>query len=248
MKLLDPCGCFPTGKHYPGIAHLIKVRVVGVADEFDPDDAWGDIPLAVLDTETTGTDPRVDRVVEVGIVIGLRGEITTRKSWLINPGIPISKEASEVHGITDEQVKDSPPFSAVAGEILAALQGALPGAYNAAFDRAFIHAELARAGVDLTTDAPPAAREEIAWVDPLVFARELYKGQGESRALGAIAERLGVTLVQAHRATDDAEAALLVLYALSRDQRVPRTYAALLAEQRRLERLQVEATRFWRKN
>ncbi len=53
--------------------------------------------------------------------------------------------------------------------------------------------------------------------------------------------------MNAHRATDDAEAALKLLYALSRDARVPSTYAALIQEQKRLERLQIEAQRFWRK-
>jgi DNA polymerase-3 subunit epsilon len=90
-------------------------------------------------------------------------------------------------------------------------------------------------------------RRQVSWVDPLVFAREFFKGQGESRALGAVAERLGVSLERAHRATDDAEAALKVLYALAGDKRMPDTYAALIQEQRRLERLQVEAQRFWRK-
>lgn len=247
MKLADPCGCFPTGRHYPGIAHLIKVRVVGVADEFDPDAAWVDQPVAFVDTETTGTDPKTDRVIEVGIVIGLSGQVQKRHSWLVHPGMPIPKESTEIHGITDDDVRDKPPFAAVADEIRRAFADALPAAYNAAFDRAFIHNEYARIPSAPTTDLPPALREEIAWIDPLVLARELFKGQGESRALGAVAERLGVSLVNAHRATDDAEAALEVLYALSRDARVPNTYAALIQEQKRLERLQVEAQRFWRR-
>jgi DNA polymerase-3 subunit epsilon len=246
LKLADPCGCFPTGRHYPGIAHLIKVRVVGVADEFDPDGGWRDVPVAFVDVETTGTDPKVDRVIEVGIVIGVGGEVRAHHSWLINPGCPIPKESSDVHGITDDDVKDKPPFAELTGEIRRAFEEALPAAYNAAFDRGFIHNEFARAGA-LGGDLPPGLREDVTWIDPLVLARELFKGQGESRALGAVAERLGVSLVNAHRATDDAEAALRVLYALSRDARVPDTYAALIQEQRRLERLQVEAQRFWRK-
>ena len=71
MKL-DHCGCFPTGRHYPGIAHLIQVRVVGLAEEIDPDANWIDQRIAFVDTETTGVDPKVDRVIEVGIVIGMQ--------------------------------------------------------------------------------------------------------------------------------------------------------------------------------
>jgi len=246
MKLFDPCGCFPTGRHYPGIAHLIIVRVSGVADELDPDAAWAPMRVAFIDVETTGTDPKLDRVIEIAIVIGERGEVMTRHTWLMNPERPISKESTEVHGIRDEDVADKPTFAALASEIAGVLRGLLPAAYNASFDRAFLHAEMDRAGYE-DAEPAPAIRRKVTWIDPLVFAREIFKGQGESRALGAVAERLGVSLERAHRATDDAEAALKVLYELSKDTRMPLTYAALVQEQRRLERLQLDAQRFWRK-
>lgn len=246
MKLVDPCGCFPTGRHYPGIAHLIEVRAVGVADELDAQANWVDIPVAFVDTETTGTDARVDRVIEVGIVIGLGGDVVERHNWLINPGIPIPKESTAVHHITDEMVAGKPSFADVADEILEVFRDKLPAAYNAAFDRGFIRMEMERAGRN-RGELPPAVRSDVSWVDPLVFAREFFKGQGESRALGAVAERLGISLANAHRATDDAEAALRVLYALRRDDRMPDTYAALVQEQRRLGNLQREAMRFWRR-
>jgi DNA polymerase III subunit epsilon len=246
VKLVDPCGCFPTGIHYPGIAHLIEVRAVGVAEELDAHAPWLDVPVAFVDTETTGTDSRVDRVIEVGIVIGVGGAVVERHSWLINPGMPIPAESTAIHHITDEMVADKPRFEEVAGEILNAFVSRLPAAYNATFDRGFIRAEMDRAG-QRPMDPPPALRSDVTWVDPLVFAREFYKGKGESRALGAVAERLGISLDNAHRATDDAEAALQVLYAFARDPRMPDTYAALVQEQRRLGRLQQEAMRFWRK-
>src|SRR5205085_9817201 len=79
------CGCFPTGRHYPGIAHLLRIQARGVVSDLDGDQAWEELPIAVLDTETTGRDPASgDRIVEIGIVIGVRGEITKRLSWLIN--------------------------------------------------------------------------------------------------------------------------------------------------------------------
>ena len=80
-----------------------------------------------------------------------------------------------------------------------------------------------------------------------MFARELYKEE-QSRALGEMATRLGIALENAHRATDDAEAALMVLYAMAKDPRLPKGYAALLQEQRRLGRLFEETRRFWKKN
>ena len=156
----------------------------------------------------------------------------------MNPGIPIPKEASDVHKITDEEVKDAPPFEAVAAEVAAVLAGCVPGAYNAAFDKAFLANELARAGL--------ALRKDVEWLDPLVWARELQQGE-RSRALGEVAARLGIALENAHRASDDAEAALRVLLALGRDVRVPRPYGALVQEQRRLALAQADERRLrWR--
>ncbi|NUO53520.1 MAG: 3'-5' exonuclease [Polyangiaceae bacterium] len=244
MRIVDPCGCFPTGRHYPGIAHLIRVRAIGVAEEIPADSAWSDCVVAFIDVETTGKDSEVDRLVEVAVILGRGGEVFERKSWLVNPGIPIPEESSAVHGIRDPDVADKPPFRTVLPEVLAMLDGAIPAAYNATFDKAFLLAELGRTGHQGAM--PPAFRREVEWLDPLVFAREIYKDE-QSRALADVAERLGIKLERAHRATDDAEAALLVLYALAKDQRLPRAYAALLQEQRRLGREFDEARRFWRK-
>lgn len=245
MKILDTCGCFPTGRHYPGIAHLVQVRAAGLAEEFEPDGAWRDLTIAFVDTETTGTDSAVDRVIEVGIVIGRQGAVVERHSWLLHPGMPIPEASTAVHGITDADVAEQPSFADVAPEIVERFGGALPAAYNAEFDRGFLLAELERAG-HLPERPAPAVRGEVRWLDPLVFARELYPGR-QSRALGAMCERLGIELVKAHRATDDAEAALKLLYILAEDPRVPDTYAALVREQSRLARAQDEARRFWRK-
>jgi DNA polymerase-3 subunit epsilon len=245
MKVADPCGCFPTGRHYPGIAHLIKVRAVGVVPELDANGQWIEHPIAFLDTETTGRDAAVDRIIEVGIVIGVGGQVVERKSWLINPGIPIPAESTAVHHIKDEDVVGKPSFKEVAAEIAAALNGRIPAAYNAQFDRAFLLAEFDRGGIRFA-EPPPGLRREIEWLDPLILARELYK-DAESRALGEMTKRLGIALENAHRATDDAEAALQVLYAFGKDPRVPKVYGSLVQEQRRLGRIQDEARKLWKR-
>jgi DNA polymerase-3 subunit epsilon len=236
--LLDACGCFPTGRHYAGIAHLLRAVTRGLLEQLAADSAWIDMPIALIDVETTGKDASVDRVVEVGIAIARGGAIVDRRNWLVNPGRPIPKEASDVHKITDDDVREAPPFETVAREVIAMLEGCVPAAYNAAFDRAFLGSELARAGLPL--------RRDVEWLDPLVWARELQQGE-KSRALGEVAARLGIALENAHRASDDAEAALRVLLALGRDVRVPRTYAAFVQEQRRLAMAQADERRMkWR--
>lgn len=235
---LDACGCFPTGRHYAGIAHLLRTVTRGLLEELAADAPWAELPIALIDVETTGKDASVDRVVEVGVAIARGGEVVERKNWLVNPGRPIPKEASDVHKITDDDVKDAPAFERVAQEIVAALAGCIPAAYNAAFDRAFLTSELGRAGLSL--------RRDVEWLDPLVWARELQQGE-RSRALGEVAARLGIALENAHRASDDAEAALRVMLALGRDVRVPRTYAAMVQEQRRLAMAQADERRMrWR--
>ena len=257
----DGCGCFPTGRHYAGIAHLLRTIVRGLCEEFASDTTWRDLPIALVDVETTGRDASVDRVIEVGIAVGRGGEIIARYNWLINPGVPIPDEAKAIHGISNEDVKDAPRFGTIMHEIAAALSGCVPAAYNAAFDRAFIVNEFNRAAATAGTEGGaeggdtaktnahgnncPALRRDVDWFDPLVWAREIQREE-KSKALGEVAARLGVKLENAHRAKDDAEAALLVLYSLSSDTRMPTSYGAAVQEQRRLALMHADERRFWR--
>ena len=243
--LVDGCGCFPTGRHYPGIAHLLRVTVRGASEEFAAEMPWSEIPIAMLDVETTGRDPITDRVVELGVVVGLRGEVVRRHNWMVNPQRPIADDAKAVHGISDDDVKDAPTFAQIAPELLAALKGTVLAAYNANFDKAFVLSEIERAEVE--TAEVGALQRKVEWLDPLVWARELY-AEERSRTLGDMAARLGIKLENAHRASDDAEAALGVLYKLATDARMPRAYGAFVQEQRRLSLKQADERRLWRSN
>lgn len=239
-------GCFPTGKHYPGIAHLLRVSAAGLASEFGGDRALADIPLLAIDTETTGRDANTDRIVEIAAVLWEGARVSERYSWLINPECAIPAEATAVHKITDEMVANAPRFPDILEELLAVLRGRVPLAYNASFDQGFILAEIGR-GPQPAAPLPPALRRDVEWVDPLVWARQVQKSE-RSRALGDVATRLGVVLNQAHRATDDAEAAVLVMASMMSDPQIPRSYGAFIQEQRRLARLQQEERSRWRSN
>jgi DNA polymerase-3 subunit epsilon len=242
---LDACGCFPTGRHYPGIAHLLRSIVRGLLAGLAAEAPWRELPIALVDVETTGRDPSTDRVVEIGVAVARGGAIVDRRNWLVNPGCPIPKEASDVHKITDEDVKDAPAFEAVAREVVEALAGCIPAAYNAAFDRAFLRSELDRASA-AGGSAIPSLHRDVEWLDPLVWAREI-QSEERSRALADVAARLGIPVENAHRAGDDAESALRVLLALGRDPRVPTTYGTLVQEQRRLALDQADERRLrWR--
>jgi len=240
------CGCFPTGRHYPGIADRIARAVVdvkGLAEELDPAVAWARVPLCVIDFETTGLDPERDRILEAGVVCFDRGEIRARHNFLINPGIPVPEEARKVHGITDEELAAAPRFEEVAHEIAGLLAGRLPVAYNAGFDRKFLHAEFRRFGAVLDVRTPPALREDVVWVDPLVWVRELHKYE-KGKKLTDVCERLGIPLEQAHRAAGDAEATGHVLMAFAKD--MPETYGELIRIQTLYEAQQEAELVTWR--
>jgi len=239
----DAGGCFPTGRHYPGIAHLVRARARGTVEEFAVDTLMTDLPFVSIDVEATGLDPNEDRVIEVACVVFSRGQVE-RHGWLINPGRPISEESRAVHNISDDDVRDKPPFAEVADQILDVLRRGVPLAYNADFDRAFLMAEFGRATKTDRQDVP-AMRKSVDWLDPLVWARELQQAE-KSKSLSAVAERLGIEAGTAHRAVDDAHTAGQVLYTFFSDSRVPTSYAAFVQEQRRLRRVHKDERQFWR--
>ncbi len=108
-------------------------------------------PLAIFDLETTGTNIASDRIVEICVIKVLPDG--TRETYLkrINPGIPISKESTMIHGITDLDVKDCETFSQVAQELNQFLDDADLSGYNAIkFDIPLLVEEFLRAGIDFS--------------------------------------------------------------------------------------------------
>jgi DNA polymerase-3 subunit epsilon len=235
----DVCGCFPTGRHYPGIADRMRsatTRVAGMAHGFAPDAIWSEEPFVVLDFETTGLDAETDRIIEIGAACFRHGKLESSKFWLVHPGIPIPPETTEITGIDDSMVAGQPPFEVAIRDVISHLEGRIPVAYNHFFDSRFLWAETRRAG--LPTRGPGADGKEIApafsddgvWIDPLVWARELQKND-KGHKLVDVCARLGIPLESAHRASHDAEAAGHVLLALA--SQMPRRYAELLRVQQR---------------
>ena len=106
-------------------------------------------PLAFIDLETTGVNLGTDRIVEIAIVKILPDGKRSVKRKLINPGMPIPKQSSDVHGITDEMVKDAPTFKQVAHELKQMLDGCDMAGYNSnRFDIPLLMEEFLRADVD----------------------------------------------------------------------------------------------------
>jgi DNA polymerase III epsilon subunit family exonuclease len=171
---------------------------------------WTDCRIVAFDTETTGLNPfDGDKVIEFGAVeihVGADGQVTgvTAHDIMINPGIPIPREASRVSGITDEDVAKAPPFAKVANKVASLLEGGILIAHNLSFDFNFIRQELRACGRDW-----PRTRGEI---DTLRLAQRLVPdmksmtGDRKKYSLGNLCQYMGIPLDNAHRATHDAEA------------------------------------------
>jgi DNA polymerase III subunit epsilon len=181
----------------------------------------GDVPVAVIDFETTGMWAGADRAVEVAVVRvepGRGPELVL--DTLINPNRRMG--CTYVHGITDRDVVDAPRFEQVAGRLLQAVSGCVVAAYNAAFDVRFLEAELGRVGVQ-------HAFPHLC----LMYLRPML-GLGKHCKLSAACWAHGVPLGRAHAAAADAHAAagLWTVYRNEIAGRNIRTFADLAAVKR----------------
>lgn len=166
-----------------------------------------------FDTETTGTNPQVDRLVTATIVEWNRGEIR-EKSWLADPGIEIPENAQKVHGISTEYARENgESLEKVVKEIAdylyeAGSRGIPVVVYNAGFDLKLIDAHLKRMG-----QLPLRERLEF-WpvLDPLVLDRGLDRYRKGKRTLGAVADVYEVEVQgDLHDASVDVHTTLKVL-------------------------------------
>lgn len=104
--------------------------------------------LAFLDTETTGVSPKGDRIVEISIILMDGSLCVDTRTKRLNPGMPIPKSASDVHGITDADIKDCPTFKQVAQGIMDFIAGWDIVSYNGlSFDIPLLYNEFNRAGL-----------------------------------------------------------------------------------------------------
>lgn len=160
---------------------------------------------AVVDVETTGrAADGADRITEVAVVQVDEGRIVDRFTTLVRPGRPIPPPIVRLTGISDAMVASAPPFRAVADAVHDRLDGRVFVAHNAPFDRAFVDAELARAG----RGVPVAAT-----LCTVRLARRLL-AHLPRRNLDAVTAHFGIRIAARHRALGDAEATALVLLRL----------------------------------
>jgi len=160
-----------------------------------------DRPLAVFDLETTGVDPDKDRIVQIAIIrIEPDGQRKTFES-LVNPEVPIPAEATKVHGISDDNVRDQPTFAQVRREVEEYLQDAVLAGFNSInFDTPLLMAELKRVDADLDLQG-------VKQLD----AMRIFHAMERRDLTAAFRFYCDKELVNAHSALADTEATLAIL-------------------------------------
>ncbi|MGP1594139.1 MAG: 3'-5' exonuclease [Treponema sp.] len=150
--------------------------------------------FTAVDTETTGLDPAIGRIVEIGAIKYDKSGIIARYNVLINPEMPIPADASKVNGISDDMLKNKPIIAEVVPDFLTFIEKTILVAHNAPFDINYFNAELQRIG------EKPLHNKVV---DTRIFAKEVFRGL-QSYALQDLAAQFGIVARDAHRAEDDA--------------------------------------------
>ncbi|MDR7543562.1 MAG: 3'-5' exonuclease [Armatimonadota bacterium] len=171
-------------------------------------------PIVFLDLETTGPNPTVDRIVEIALVKvypdGRRESLTRR----VNPGMPIPRESTRIHGIGDADVADAPRFEAIAADVLRFIGNADLAGFNVQrFDLPVLVRELAAAGqrLDLTGRA-------------VVDSQIIFHRREPRHLAAAYRYYCGKELRDPHSASADVEACVEILDAqLATYPDLPRT-------------------------
>ncbi|UEG49755.1 3'-5' exonuclease [Ferruginibacter lapsinanis] len=160
-------------------------------------------PIAFIDLETTGVSLTADRIVEVAIIKILPDGTRQVKRKLINPLMPIPPQSTEIHGITDEMVKDAPTFKQAGNELKQFIENCDLGGYNSnRFDIPMLMEEFLRAGLemDLTTRRMVDVQHIFYTMEPRTLTAA-YKFYCQKE------------LVDAHSAEADVDATIDVLLA-----------------------------------
>lgn len=161
--------------------------------------------IVVFDLETTGLSPTACEIIEIGAVLMEDGVMKSVFSTLVNPGTHIPEETSAVNHIYDEDVADAPSFEDVVGDFYKFAYGATLAAHNAPFDMSFLTYHAVKYLYNF--DNPV--------IDTLPLARKVIK-RDRGVNLGALCERFGIDLINAHRAVHDAVATAKVLKVLAK--------------------------------
>lgn len=164
--------------------------------------------IVVFDIETTGLDPESDEITELGAVKIEHGEITEKFSSFVKPNVKIPKEVETLTGISNEMVAFAPKIEDVIEDFYNWSKGCILSGHNiAGFDMKFVRKAGAKIGLKF----------ENQIIDTLIVARQSPL-RVPNYKLGTLVKALGLTLVDAHRAFNDAYATAQVLMELNKEK------------------------------
>lgn len=146
----------------------------------------------VLDVETTGLKPGVDKIIEIGMVKVIDGKPCGEFSSLINPEMSIPTRITKITGITNEDVAAAPLFSSLANQIRSFLGDSLVLGHNVDFDLSFLAHALAACG----------SRPSFTCLDTCALARKAFP-ELPNHKLDTLSSALALSDKQTHRALDD---------------------------------------------
>lgn len=161
---------------------------------------------AIVDIETTGTDPKTDRIIQFGCVLVENGEIVSRFATDINPDQKISSQIQHLTGISNQRVAKAPYFEDVAVTIANFLSDTIFVAHNIYFDYTFLSNELVRCGLPELT-SPGIDTVELA---------QIFMPTALSFRLKDLAEELAFSHKNPHQADSDAEVTAELLITLEK--------------------------------
>lgn len=154
---------------------------------------------AIIDIETTGGRPDVDKITEIAIILHNGACEVGRFVSLVNPECNIPYHISQLTGITNDMVLSAPKFYEIAKKVLEMTQNAVFVAHNVRFDYSFVKAAYKNLGFNYNLPTLCTVR----------LSRKAFPGF-PSYSLGKLCDNLGVAIENRHRALGDAEATSIV--------------------------------------
>lgn len=162
--------------------------------------------VLAFDLETTGVSTNNDRIVQFALIGTLEDGTPVNREQIVKPNVRIPYDASQIHGIYNEDVRDKPPLAEVADELAELIEGSILVGHNVrSFDYAMLKTEFLRMG--------RLAPQPKAIIDTLELVRRLRLPRPHN--LGALCQRHGIRLEAAHTAAADAAATMLLFWRLS---------------------------------
>ncbi len=160
----------------------------------DKNTSIDEIEFVAFDFETTGLNPNIAQIIEMGAIRFTTSGEVGRFQQLVHPTVGMSSEIIKIHSITPDMLTDAPPISDVLPDFLKFISSSVLIAHNIAFDLSFLNVAVQRAELAMIDNIT---------IDTVALARRVMPN-ARSYKLDQLAESIGVNMPVSHRALEDA--------------------------------------------